>query len=173
MNKVPMSEYYIQAMNLVSNLIDGETDQKKESRHKEFMEEGFSGTRHRIRGPFETYIASTKDSNINKQLEDSLEQIAAEAIMLLGEYLKQKDMSLHVVTFKDEEDAKKVLSLLKTEIVKKGFVSQYLYYSICGLNATFEMNYYVWTNMDSVRIMHIGESYFLDLPKPIEIKIGD
>jgi len=174
MNKVPISEYYIQAMDEVSKLIDSQTDQQKKSRHKEFIEDGFFGTRHRLREPFELYMSSSKESDAqNQQIRYALARMAAESIMLLGECLKVEELELRVITFKDEEDAKKVLSLLKTEIIKKGFVSQSMYYSVCGIETTSEMNYLVWTSLDSVRVMHIEESYFLDLPKPIEIRIKE
>jgi len=175
MNKVPITEYYIQAMDLVRSFIDGQTDQEKKNRHKEFIEEGFFGTRYRVREPFNTYSVSLSN-DMTKSIEDSLVRLASESIMLLGECLNKKDKELKVLSFPTEEAAKQKLSMLKAAVVRNGFVTVAYYYSICGLENILNNPgncYLVWTDLSSVQIVKMGDSYFIDLPKPIELQIGD
>lgn len=166
-----MMSNYDSTLELVKTYLNGITDREKKHRYKEFQEEGFSGTRHRLRNPFENYIDATNDSVPNKQLEDSLIQMAVESIMLLTEYLRQKELAVKVITFKTEDDAVKLLSFLKSQINARGFVTVSTYYDSCGIESTKGHRYIAWDNLGSARVMHIGDTWFLDLPKPLEMQI--
>lgn len=165
---------YIDALETIKAYLNGLTDQTKAYKHYEFREEGFNGTRHRLREPYEEYMVLSRNSSeaSNNHIEALLVKLAGEAIILLSEYLRQNEMALKVVTFNSEEDAKKLLAILKSQINTRGFVSVSMYYAFCGIEAATGQNFLVWTDLSSVRVMHIADTYFLDLPKPIEIQIG-
>lgn len=168
-----MNEYK-DALETITTYLNSLTDRTKAYKHHEFREEGFKGTRHRLREPYEEYMSLSQNPSevSNNQIEALLVKLTGEAIILLSEYLRQDSLALKVITFSNEEDAKKLLAILKSQINTRGFVSVSMYYAFCGIEATTGQNFLVWTDLSSVRVMHIADTYFLDLPKPVEMQIG-
>ena len=167
---------YSEALKYVTEYLRTYPDAEKSRKHKEFVEEGFAGTRYRVRGPFEVYSMITygrpEVDMPNYKLRDALIQIAAESVILLAEYIDAEQLSLKTILFDEWEDAKTILDILKIKIVKDKFASLYDYYYFTKATSQLSpvMKIIGWTKLDRVPIMKLGKRYYLDLPKPIKLE---
>ena len=165
-----------EALKYVIDLLRTYSPEDRERKHKEFVEEGFAGTRYRVRGPFETYSMITygrpEVDMPDLKLRDALIQIAAESVILLSEYMRSEKLALRIFTFDNVEDAKMILDILKRKLVMDKFLDLHYYYSCIGAKSQLcpAMKTIGWSHLDKVPIMKLGKSYYLDLPKPIELK---
>lgn len=69
------------------------------------------------------------------------------------------------VYFSSEDEAKIILHVMKTILVKFGYVTVSDLHDLCGLPSAYLESRMGWRNLDDVGIMQEDSKYFLDLPK--------